>query len=73
MRSSDTSFQQVKSLLKRLDSSIDEARQRRQAEEAVSHSGRHGLDRAAAARNPETRAIQDRLREVGRADGGAPA
>ena len=63
MRESDTTFKQVKQLLRRMDTSIDEARERRRAREAVSHS--NAAHQKAAARNPEAQAIRDRLREIG--------
>lgn len=66
MRQSDSTFEQVKLLLRRMDSSIDEARERRRAREAVSHS--NAAHKKATARNPEAQAIRDRLREIGRPD-----
>jgi hypothetical protein len=66
MRQSDPTFEQVKSLLRRMDSSIEEARERRRAKEAVSQS--NSAQQKATARNPEAQAIRDRLREIGRPD-----
>ncbi len=49
-----------------MDSSIEEARERRRAKEAVSQS--ISAQQKATARNPEAQAIRDRLREIGRPD-----
>jgi hypothetical protein len=66
MRTSDATFQKVKSLLRRLDSSIDEARERRRVQE--SDTPGHRPNGRLNGRNPEAQAIHDRLREIGRTD-----
>ncbi|HEB60996.1 MAG TPA: hypothetical protein ENJ06_04140 [Phycisphaeraceae bacterium] len=66
MRPPDTTFDKVKSLLRRMDSSIDEARQRRKAREASTQS--NPINSSSMARNAEAQAIRNRLAEMDRND-----